>query len=129
VSLALVWSFGCGGAAASDSVPAIPENGVAAFRFPSTAELVRRSAPMSFQAAQPLSAAGLMGRGAQRAGSDPDLAAAMTGTARQSITQAGTEAATQALLDCQKGDYPGGGMGSLSLPSHRASARADHCFR
>lgn len=57
------------------------------------------------------------------------LAVSMAGAARQNLFESGTETARQALLDCLRGDYPGGGMGALSLPFHRPSARTDHCAR
>ena len=49
--------------------------------------------------------------------------------AKRSLAQSGVEVAKEAILECQKGDYPGGGMGLLSMPLGRPSSRTDHCFR
>jgi hypothetical protein len=63
------------------------------------------------------------------ASSEARLGFAVAASARQSIAEQGVAAARQALLDCQKGDYPGGGMGVLSMPFQRPSAITDHCRR
>jgi len=57
------------------------------------------------------------------------LARSIALTAKVSLIEQGIEASPQALIDCQKGDYPGGGMGLLSLPFQNASAQTDHCRR
>ena len=51
------------------------------------------------------------------------LARSIALTAHVSLIDQGIEASRQALIDCQKGDYPGGGMGLLSLPFQNASAQ------
>ena len=55
------------------------------------------------------------------------LANSIARSARRSVIERGTQTAKEAVLDCLKGDYPGGGMGLLSLPFGRSSARTDHC--
>jgi hypothetical protein len=50
-------------------------------------------------------------------------------TARAGIVEQGVATAKEAIQSCQKGDYPGGGLGLLSLPSGRESARTAHCQR
>lgn len=57
------------------------------------------------------------------------LAKSMAASARESLMDLGVNAARQALIECQKGDYPGGGMGLLSLPFQRPEAQTDHCRR
>lgn len=57
------------------------------------------------------------------------LAEAIALAAPPGLLQAGFDAAKQAIVDCQRGDYPGGGLGLLSLPFGTAHARTDHCFR
>jgi hypothetical protein len=52
---------------------------------------------------------------------------ALANAAKISIIEQGVNTSKQALLDCQKGEYPGGGMGVLSLPHGRPSAITDHC--
>ena len=54
---------------------------------------------------------------------------AISRSAKQSISEQGVATAKQALLDCQKGDYPGGGLGILSMPYQRPNAITDHCHR
>jgi hypothetical protein len=41
----------------------------------------------------------------------------------------GVQASKEALIECQKGDYPGGGMGLMSMPLARPNAVTDHCRR
>ena len=53
----------------------------------------------------------------------------MASGAHRGLLESGIETAKEALLECQKGDYPGGGMGLLSMPLGRPSSRTDHCFR
>lgn len=55
------------------------------------------------------------------------LARSIARAASESIVELGTATAKQAVLDCLKGEYPGGGMGSLSLPFGRAAVQTDHC--
>jgi len=57
------------------------------------------------------------------------LALSIASAANQSFVQSSIEVAKEAILGCQKGDYPGGGMGLLSMPLGRPSSRTDHCFR
>ena len=57
------------------------------------------------------------------------LSKSMTSAAKVSVLEQGIEASRQALIDCQKGDYSGGGMGLLSMPFQAASAQSDHCRR
>lgn len=57
------------------------------------------------------------------------LARSMASGAHRGLLGSGIETAKEALLECQKGDYPGGGMGLLSMPLGRPSSRTDHCFR
>ena len=57
------------------------------------------------------------------------LSQSMTSAARVSLLEQGVETSRQALIDCQKGDYPGGGMGLLSMSFANASAQTDHCRR
>jgi hypothetical protein len=45
------------------------------------------------------------------------------------LIELGVKASKDALLECQKGDYPGGGMGLLSMPLARPNAVTDHCRR
>jgi hypothetical protein len=49
--------------------------------------------------------------------------------AHRSLIQSGVETAKEALIECQRGDYPGGGMGLRSMPIGRPESRTDHCFR
>ena len=55
------------------------------------------------------------------------LASSIAAAATVDILQLGTAIAKQAVLDCMNGDYPGGGMGLLSMPLARPTARTDHC--
>jgi hypothetical protein len=57
------------------------------------------------------------------------LSAGIAAAAKVSLSELGISAASEAILECLKGDYPGGGMGPLSLPFARVSARTDHCRR
>ena len=57
------------------------------------------------------------------------LSRSMASAAKVSLLEQGVEASRQALIDCQKGDYPGGGAGLLSMPFANASAQTDHCRR
>ena len=50
-------------------------------------------------------------------------------SAHISLIDQGTAISEQALIDCQKGDYPGGGMGLLSIATMKPSAHAEHCRR
>ncbi len=45
------------------------------------------------------------------------------------LIELGVKASKDALLECQKGDYPGGGIGLLSMPLARPNAVTDHCRR
>ena len=67
--------------------------------------------------------------GEPTASKEARLVQAISQSAMVSIAEHGIAAARQALLDCQKGDYPGGGMGIMSLPFQRPSAATDHCRR
>ena len=60
---------------------------------------------------------------------DARMAKAIAASAHIGILEQGIASAQQALIDCQKGDYPGGGMGLLSMPYFRPSAITDHCRR
>ena len=55
------------------------------------------------------------------------LASSIAAAGTVDILQRGTAIARQAVLDCLNGDYPGGGMGLLSMPTARPTARTDHC--
>ncbi len=55
------------------------------------------------------------------------LASSIAAAGTVDILQRGTAIAKQAVLDCLNGDYPGGGMGLLSMPTARPTARTDHC--
>ena len=55
------------------------------------------------------------------------LASSIAAASTPDIVQRGTAISKQAVLDCLKGDYPGGGMGSLSMPFGRPNALTDHC--
>jgi hypothetical protein len=57
------------------------------------------------------------------------LATAIHQAAVVGVLEAGVAAAKEALVECQKGEYPGGGMGSLSFPFGRVGAITDHCRR
>lgn len=57
------------------------------------------------------------------------LARSMASAASRGVVQSGIEIAKESILECQKGDYPGGGMGLLSMPMGRPASRIDHCFR
>jgi len=57
------------------------------------------------------------------------LAKAISASAHASLIDLGVSTARQALIDCQKGDYPGGGMGLQSLPTQQPEAQSDHCRR
>ena len=61
-------------------------------------------------------------------GEDP-LARGIASAYRQGLIDLGVKASKEALVECQKGDYPGGGMGLLSLPLARPNAVTDHCRR
>jgi hypothetical protein len=58
-----------------------------------------------------------------------NLGASIAATAKAGVVEQGVATAKEAIQSCQKGDYPGGGMGLLSLPSGRESARTGHCQR
>jgi hypothetical protein len=58
-----------------------------------------------------------------------NLGASIAGTAKAGVVEQGVTTAKEAIEGCLKGDYPGGGMGLLSLPSGRESARTSHCQR
>lgn len=47
---------------------------------------------------------------------------------KTSLVDQGVSAWKQALIDCQKGEYPGGGTGVLSLPQGRPTVITDHCW-
>lgn len=65
---------------------------------------------------------------AVRAADRPDrFAAAIASAGNAGFVEEGTAGSRQAILECNKGDYPGGGMGLLSLPQGRPSATGDHC--
>lgn len=64
-----------------------------------------------------------------RAPAGDALARSLAAAGRVSLLEQGVSSARQALIECQKGDYPGGGMGLLSLPSQRPEAQTDHCRR
>ena len=66
---------------------------------------------------------------ASRGSARESLADSIARATRRSLIDLGTETAKEAVLDCLKGDYPGGGMGLLSLPFGRASAHTDHCIQ
>lgn len=51
----------------------------------------------------------------------------VSAAAKASLVELGVATARQALQDCLDGDYPGGGMGALSLPFGRPTARTAHC--
>ena len=55
------------------------------------------------------------------------MASSIAAAGTVDILQRGTAIAKQAVLDCLNGDYPGGGMGLLSMPTARPRARTDHC--
>ena len=57
------------------------------------------------------------------------LTAAMAAAANVGVLQSGVARTKEALVECQRGDYPGGGQGVLSLPFARPAARTDHCWR
>ncbi len=57
------------------------------------------------------------------------LSASIAAAARPGWIERGVEGSREALLECNKGDYPGGGMGLMSLPFARPSALTDHCRR
>jgi len=57
------------------------------------------------------------------------FAKSMSSAANRGLIQSGIEASKEAILECQKGDDPGGGTGLLSMPVGRPSSRTDHCFR
>ena len=56
-------------------------------------------------------------------------AKSIASSANRGLTQRGVETAKEALIECQRGDYPGGGVGLLSMPIGRPASRTDHCFR
>ena len=56
------------------------------------------------------------------------FAKSISSAADRGLIQTGVEASKEAILECQKGDYPGGGTGLLSMPLGRPSSRTDHCF-
>ena len=57
------------------------------------------------------------------------FAAAIAASAHHGLIDDGVAVARQALLECQHGDYPGGGAGVLSMPFGRPESRTGHCFR
>ena len=57
------------------------------------------------------------------------LARAVAQSAQAGWLERGVATAKEALAECIKGDYPGGGMGLFSMPYLRPSATADHCRR
>jgi hypothetical protein len=57
------------------------------------------------------------------------LRVSIAASAKASLVEQGIGTAIEAIQDCLKGDYPGGGMGSLSFPLGQPSARTDHCYR
>ena len=60
---------------------------------------------------------------------DTGLVRSIKASAAVGLVELGTAAAKEAIIDCQKGDYPGGGMGLLSLPFGAGGVIADHCRR
>ena len=89
-------------------------------------------APLLSVARPTLSSPGTAELLARRAvGTEPTnkLAASIAAAGNDGLLRHGTNIAKQALLDCQSGDYPGGGMGTLSLPDGRAESRTAHCRR
>jgi hypothetical protein len=57
------------------------------------------------------------------------LAKSLAAAGTQSFVQSGIESSKEALRECRRGDYPGGGSGLLSMPFGRPQSRTDHCFR
>jgi hypothetical protein len=57
------------------------------------------------------------------------LAKSIAAAANRGLVESGVDAAKAALIERQRDAYPGGGMGLLSMPFARPSARTDHCFR
>ena len=57
------------------------------------------------------------------------LSASIAAAARPGWIERGVEGSREALLECNKGDYPGGGMGLMSMPFAKPSALTDHCRR
>lgn len=60
-------------------------------------------------------------------GSGSLLGSAIARAGKIDLMQQGIEASRQAILECIKGDYPGGGLGLASMPLARPTARTDHC--
>ena len=90
-------------------------------------------APLLSVARPTLSSPGIAGleRVGLGVGTEPTnkLAASITAAGNDGLLRHGTNIAKRALLDCQSGDYPGGGIGTLSLPDGRAESRTAHCRR
>ena len=57
------------------------------------------------------------------------LARSIEAAGHTGFIEQGVKASKEALLECQKGDYPGGGMGLMSMPLARPNAVTDHCRR
>jgi hypothetical protein len=66
-------------------------------------------------------------RGASKEGASPSLSKEISEAAKVGLLDQGVEASREALLDCQKGDYPGGGLGLLSLPFGQVTEQSHHC--
>jgi hypothetical protein len=57
------------------------------------------------------------------------LVVAIARSVRTTWYDQGVQASIEAVVACQKGDHPGGGMGLLSIATMRPSAPSDHCRR
>jgi hypothetical protein len=57
------------------------------------------------------------------------LAKAIAGSAKKSFIETGIENSAKALIECQKGAYPGATLGSLATSTPQTNRQPDHCFR
>jgi hypothetical protein len=64
----------------------------------------------------------------QRWGVSP-LQAAVVRSSKPGWYQEAIQASIDAVVDCQKGDHPGGGMGVFSIATLRPASPSDHCRR
>jgi hypothetical protein len=57
------------------------------------------------------------------------VAKAIAGSVKKSMIETGIENSAKALIECQKGAYPGATLGSLATSTPQSNRQPDHCFR
>jgi hypothetical protein len=92
----------------------------ACFAEPARSGLLLDLQPRFFASARPA-------HGVTKEEASSSLGKEISEAAKVGLLDQGVEASREALLDCQKGDYPGGGLGLLSLPFGQVTEQSHHC--